>query len=220
MQIQIRTPAGVLLTLDVKPWDPVSAFRSRLAQLVGITAERQQLSFGGRSMENGRVLLEYGIRPSREGHIIIELLEVDSHWMLPAVEEDATCYLGDFVLRSPRKSSSPRSGSSQFNVKGCLLPSESSTCAPSDCGSDVSDAESLGASLVTSASDSAPLMLLQSQLSSPRGSCASRVPSVAFSKEQHVRDVFVEANAARVKYLLMRRQRLEAEGYGVRELCR
>jgi len=168
-------------------------------------------------MENPRILLEYGIRPGR-GNIVVELSENDSHCTLPTV--DKVCQSDESVLRSSCTASNPRFGSSLLVSKRSSLSSESSTCASSDFGSEAGDSESAGASLVASALDVAAPMVLSMQPPSPRASCALPVSSTLSLKEQLVHDAFVETNAARVTYLMGRRQRLEATGYGVRELCR
>jgi len=206
MQIQIQTPTRGVLELNVKPWDAVAALRQRLALLVGIAAEHQRLTFGGRYLEDSRVLLEYGIRPGREGSIIIELLE--------EIGEDVMKSSDRYVPHSPCVAL----GRGQVIRKQSFQSSEGSTCDPSDRESDIDDAESLAES--PDASTSGLLSPLQSPLSSLLGSCALHNSSVELRKGQPDLDAFVAANAAHVRYLLMRRQRLEAAGYGVKALSK
>jgi len=200
MQIQVRTPAGVLVTLDVKPWDTVIALRCHLATLVGIAAERQRLNLGSRQLEDGRILLEYGIREQRAGDITIELSELEVPW--------TSATIGDAI-----------SGTQEFphvvstsHLRGLPFPeldakcfSPVSTCVPSECASDAGDLEMSGASIVASTAELTPL---------PASAYASLVSQ---DKEE---DAFVVANKAHISYLLMRRRRLEAEGYGLSALCR
>jgi len=208
MQIQIQTSTRGALELEVKPWDAVAALRQRLAPLVGIVAEHQRLTFGGRYLEDSRVLLEYGIRPGREGSIIIKLL--------PEIGEDVMNITGIYVPRTPCVAL----GRGQFIRKQSFQSSEGSTCDPSDGESDIDDTESLAVSPDASTSDLGLLPPLQSPLSSSCASCALHGSSVELRKGQPDLDALVAANSAHVEYLLNRRQRLEAAGYGVKALCK
>jgi len=195
MQIHVWTPAGVLLTLnDLSSWDSVANLQSRLAVLAGIVPEQQRLTFRGRRLETSRVLVEYGIHEHHQGIITIEFEEEG----IPCVSESNVLRLsdsfaiGNSLLDSPLLNRLPPITGPECGSKHLLAGSEASTCLPSECTSDCGDAESCGASV-----------LLQD------------LPPIGSSG-----DPFIDANSAHVTYLLMRRQRLEAAGLGVRTLCR
>jgi len=131
---------------------------------------------------------------------------------MPTVGEGRCGSLDDVLFRS----SSSCASSNKIPRKQSWQSSDGSTCVPSDCGSDIGDTESLG----VSTPDAALSSPWQAPLLSPRGSYTSLVELVLEQQEQRVLDAFVEANEAHIQYLLIRRQRLEAEGKGVRSLCK
>lgn len=143
MQIHIWTPAGELLIVNnLNSWDCVTLLQSCIAKETGILPEHQRLLFGGRQLEGGRALLEYGIHQQCERIITIQMEEIEVVCLRASYEE--------LVLASTLEA-----GSSQCNQCEHLFTnhasSETSTRAPSECTSDAGDVDACGASVLTSA---------------------------------------------------------------------
>lgn len=191
MQIHIWTPSGELITFsDLSSWDSVAELQNRLAVTTGIAYDRQKLTFRGRHLERSHVLVEYGIHEHHQGIITVGFEEVRPC----GHESDELGVSNSSDIRDYSDNLPLRHHCEDFGSKHVIASSETSTCLPSECTSDCGDVDSCGASVIVC-----------DVISFTQGSSG---------------DAFVDANSAHVKYLLLRHQRLEAAGLGVRTLCR
>lgn len=73
MHILVKTLAGKALNLTVEQSDSIEAIRSQLAALIGVPAEEQKLIHEGACLENGKLLLDYGVQENSSIYFLVNL---------------------------------------------------------------------------------------------------------------------------------------------------
>jgi len=61
MQIFVKLNSGVTITLDVESSDSISQIKQKVYAKGGLPVEFQKLIFGGKILDDGRVLSDYNI---------------------------------------------------------------------------------------------------------------------------------------------------------------
>ncbi|KAL9958895.1 hypothetical protein ACROYT_G035968 [Oculina patagonica] len=61
IKINVKIPAGKLITFDVQANEPVKNVKSRIYEKEGISVVQQQLIFAGKELEDDRTLSDYHI---------------------------------------------------------------------------------------------------------------------------------------------------------------
>ena len=61
MKINIKTPSGKIIALDVEPTDTINSVKAKVQEKEGIPPEKQILNFANRELEDDRILENYSI---------------------------------------------------------------------------------------------------------------------------------------------------------------
>jgi ubiquitin len=73
MQIFVKTLSGSTITLEVEPHYTVENLHNMLQGKKGIPPDQIRLIFGGKQLEAGRTLEEYGIQKESTIHCVLRL---------------------------------------------------------------------------------------------------------------------------------------------------
>lgn len=73
MQIFVRTLSGSTITLEVEPHYPIEKIKEMLIGKKGIPPDQMRMIFGGKQLEDGRTLSDYGIQKESTINLVLRL---------------------------------------------------------------------------------------------------------------------------------------------------
>lgn len=73
MQIFVRVLTGNTRTIEIRPSNTIEEFKVKLQALEGLPVEKQRLIFGGKQLEDHRLISEYNIEKESRIDLVLRL---------------------------------------------------------------------------------------------------------------------------------------------------
>jgi len=73
MHILVKTLSGLSVSLNTPECASISSLKAQVASLMGVPAEEQKLIYNGKSLEDGKMIIDYSIEESSNVYLIVAL---------------------------------------------------------------------------------------------------------------------------------------------------